>query len=89
MRLGGLFPWVAWDAGRVLSVALAILLAVLWVRRVTRSLAAGLAAGLVTLFGGGARWLLLLLPGGVLARVSEPGPHAGDGQPEWSTLLDA
>ncbi len=59
---GGLFPWSAWDLSKAFAIALTMVLGWIWVRRVTRSnLAAYLGSFLIT-FGGGARWLLLLVP---------------------------
>ena len=68
--LGGFFPWSAWDLSKALSIALTLTLAWSWILRQTRSrLAACLGAFLVVL-GGGARWLLLLVPPSVLQWIS-------------------
>ncbi len=69
VRLGGFFVWSAWDISRAAMLAFAVLLAWLWLRRVTRSqLAAYLGTGLLV-FGGAARYLLLLIPNPVLAHM--------------------
>jgi hypothetical protein len=70
VRLGGLFPWSAWDLSKALAIALTLLLGYLWVRRLLHnSRAASLGSFLFT-FAGGARWLLLLVPTGLLAWMS-------------------
>lgn len=62
VRLGGFFPWSAWDISRAIVFGLTVLLTWLWIRRITGApLPAYLGTGLLT-FGGGARWLLLFLP---------------------------
>jgi hypothetical protein len=70
MRVGGLFPWSAFDLAKGLTGALAIGLTVVWGRRVTGRWAGGIALGFVVLFASGARWLLLLLPPPVVAGAS-------------------
>jgi hypothetical protein len=70
VRLGGFFPWSAWDLSKALSIALTLTLAWSWIMRQTRSrLAAWLSALLVVLCGG-ARWVLLLAPPSVLLWIS-------------------
>lgn len=62
VRLGGFFPWSAWDISRAVVFGFTVVLAWLWLRRLTgRQLPATLGAGLL-IFGGGARWLLLFFP---------------------------
>jgi hypothetical protein len=69
VRLGGFFPWSAWDISRAIVFGFTVVLAWLWIRRLTRSsLPAYLGSGLL-IFGGGARWLLLLIPTPLLARM--------------------
>lgn len=69
VRLGGFFPWSAWDISRAIVFGFTVVLAWLWIRRLTRSsLPAYLGSGLL-IFGGGARWLLLLVPTPLLARM--------------------
>jgi hypothetical protein len=69
VRLGGFFPWSAWDISRAIVFGYTVVLAWLWLRRLTRSsLPAYLGSGLL-IFGGGARWLLLLIPTPFLARM--------------------
>ncbi|MGE5124112.1 MAG: hypothetical protein ACM3H7_06305 [Acidobacteriaceae bacterium] len=62
VRLGGFYPWSAWDISRAVVLGFACVLGWLWIRRLTGSqLAAYLGSGLLVL-GGGTRWLLLLVP---------------------------
>ena len=70
MRLASMFPWSALDLARGFSLALPLVLAGLWGYRLTRSRLAGVLTGLVLALSGGARWLLLLLPGSLMQRIS-------------------
>ncbi len=66
VRLGGFFPWSAWDISRALVLSFTTVLAWLWIRRLTgASLPAYLGAGLL-IFGGATRWLLLFIPAPLL-----------------------
>ena len=69
VRLGGFFPWSAWDISRAIVYGFTVLLAWLWLRRLTRAqLPAYLGSGLL-IFGGAARWLLLFLPKSMLETI--------------------
>jgi hypothetical protein len=69
VRLGGFFPWSAWDISRAVVYGFTVLLGWLWIRRVTGAqLPAYLGTGLL-IFGGGARWLLLLIPKSFLVSI--------------------
>lgn len=70
MRIGGLFPWSAFDLAKGLAGGLAIGLSVLWGRRATGRWAGGVCLGFVVLFASGARWLLLLLPPQLVSEAS-------------------
>ena len=74
VRIGGFFPWSAFDLVRAQAIALTLVLAGLWLRRYIRATPSpgwALAlAGLLVLFGGGARWLLLFLPENYLLELS-------------------
>jgi hypothetical protein len=62
VRLGGFFPWSAWDTSRAIVYGFTAVLAWLWIRRLTGAqLPAYLGSGLL-IFGGATRWLLLLFP---------------------------
>jgi hypothetical protein len=70
VAIGGFTPWGAYDLSKAFTLALALPLAALWMRRTTSRLgwiAFGLA---VFAFVGGTRWLLLLAPGRWLDTVS-------------------
>jgi len=60
------FAWSAWDLTRALAIALTLNLAWLWGRRGAGRAVAGVLCALLLVFGSGARWLLLLLPGSLL-----------------------
>ncbi len=69
VRLGGFFPWSAWDISRAIVFGFTVILAWLWIRRLTgKQLPAYLGSGLL-IFGGASRWLLLLIPTPLLARM--------------------
>ena len=69
VRIGGFYPWSAWDISRALVFGFTAVLAWLWIRRVTGAqLPAYLGSGLL-LFGGATRWLLLLIPPGTLVHM--------------------
>jgi hypothetical protein len=62
VRLGGFFPWSAWDISRAIVFGFTVILAWLWIQRLTGSkLPAYLGSGLLV-FGGATRWLLLFIP---------------------------
>ncbi len=69
VRLGGFFPWSAWDISRAIVFGFTVILAWLWIRRLTGAqLPAYLGSGLL-IFGGATRWLLLLIPQPLLTRM--------------------
>jgi hypothetical protein len=62
VRLGGFFPWSAWDISRAIVFGFTVILAWLWIQRLTGSkLPAYIGSGLL-IFGGATRWLLLFIP---------------------------
>lgn len=72
-------PWVALDLARGLAISLTIMLTGLLAYRITgNKIAAALSAIFVT-FSGGARWILLLLPSGLLNRLSSGVQMIGSG----------
>lgn len=89
IRLGGISPWAALDAGRALAFGTAVMLSVLFAQRVTRSALAGVAAGVVMAFGSGTRWLLLLLPAGLVSRLGSNVQLIGSGLGSGPTLGEA
>ena len=89
MRIGGLYAWTALDLSRGLACGLALVLAFQWSRRVTRSATAGVLGAAFVAFASGARWLLLLLPGGLLNRISAVVTLLGSGAGSGPTLTAA
>lgn len=89
MRLGDLFPWTAMDSARALPLALLLMLAYLWTRRMTRSRIAGYLGAFFIAFSGGARWLLLLLPASFTQKISEHIVLMGSGIPTAPDLATA
>ncbi len=71
MRIGGFYTWGAFDVSKAVSQAILLMLAWLWFKRVTRSDLSGFLGAALVLFGGGVRWLLLLLPTSWLVNLSE------------------
>jgi hypothetical protein len=70
VRVGGFFPWSAWDISKALAITLSMLLGWLWFLRVTRSKIAAALGSFLLSFAGGARWLLLLIPAPWLQSLS-------------------
>lgn len=72
MKVGGLFPWSAFDMAKGIAASLALGLAGLWGRRAIPRWWGGPAVALLALFASGSRWLLLLLPRSVQVWLSGP-----------------
>ena len=89
VRLGGFFPWSAWDISRALALAFTLILGWLLVRRWTGSRLAATLGTILLGFGGGTRWLLLLLPAPWLSWVSQQVHLEGSGWDTAPTLLEA
>ncbi len=87
--LARFFPWSAWDLTRGLAIALTINLGWLWVRRGTGRGTAATLGALVLIMGGGARWLLLLLPGRVLNWISAGVQLSNSGADTAASLTQA
>jgi hypothetical protein len=89
MRVASAPPWTALDLARGLTLTLAIGLTGLLAWRLTRNqIAAWLSAAFYAL-AGGTRWLLLLLPGSVLNRLSSELTLIGSGRTTAENLFDA
>lgn len=86
MRVGEMAPWSAIDASRSLAFGVAVMLAYLFARRMTRSHLAGVAGGLMMAFGSGTRWLLILLPPGLVAKLTQTVEMIGSGAGSGPTL---
>lgn len=86
VRQAGLFPWSALDFSKAFVLALTLVLAWIWFRRLTGNLGAWLGTTLL-FFGGGARWLLLFAPAAWLQQVSQHLSYLGSGVASGSDLL--
>lgn len=69
MQLGGMLPWSAFDTGKAVVWGISLLLAVALGRRVTGHAWGGWATAAVLALVSGTRYLLLLLPPGILLRA--------------------
>jgi hypothetical protein len=70
MRVGGLYPWSAFDLSKGIVSALAIMLAAVWGWRATHSKLWATATAFLVTFASGGRWLLNFLPQSILRRAS-------------------
>jgi len=70
MHIADVFVWTALDMARALAFAFSIMITGLFIQRVTGSVLAGFTGGMMAVFAGGTRWLLLLLPTGIVERLS-------------------
>lgn len=89
MRLGGLYPWNALDLVRGISFALLIILTYCWVERLTFSKLGGLLGAVFSAFAMGTRWILLLLPAGVIYWLGQGMELLGSGRLTGATLSEA
>lgn len=71
MRLGGMLPWSAFDASKAFLWAEMVLLAYVLGRRVIGQAWGGLTAAAVIALASGTRFLLLLLPPGLLLQADK------------------
>jgi len=88
-RLGGLFPWSAFDLARAFTHALMLILAALWFWRLTQRWQGGLIGATVTYFAGGTQWLLLFAPPTWLSSVGAQLPLINSAAVSGSDLYDA
>jgi len=88
MRVGGLFPWSAFDLSKGITAALAIALAYLWGWRVTYRKLGGVITAFVLTFASGGRWLLTLLPPSILSRAGAQLTLWGSGSSSASDLFE-
>jgi hypothetical protein len=89
IRIADLNIWTGMDVARGLGFAIQIMLAGLFVQRFTSSRLGGFFGGLMATFAGGTRWLLLLLPPSLLAKVSEHVSLLGSGVSSGPDLASA
>ncbi len=89
MRVANAGPWTALDLARGLTLAIAMVCTGLLAWRLTRNkLMAWISAAFFAL-AGGTRWLLLLLPGTLLNRISSELTLIGSGRDTADTLFEA
>lgn len=89
IRIAGWEPWMALDAGRALSFALAVVLGGLWGIRVTGQKVGAVINGLILTFLSGARWLLFLIPYPWLEQLSKSILLLGSGMASGDSLAEA
>jgi hypothetical protein len=89
MRVASAAPWTALDLARGLTLALAIIFAGLLALRLTRNKMVAWVSAAFFAFAGGTRWLLLLLPGTLLNRISSELTLIGSGRATADTLFEA
>ena len=89
MRVAYAAPWTALDLARGVTLALSMVLTGLIAWRLTRNQAVSWVSAIFFGFVGGTRWLLLLLPGTLLNRMSSELTLIGSGQVTADNLLDA
>jgi hypothetical protein len=89
MRVAGLEPWSALDLARGVLFGMGIVLAGMWINRITHNRMAGLCGAIIYMFGMGTRWLMLLLPAGILARISDSVAMIGSGRSTAPTFASA
>jgi hypothetical protein len=89
MRVASAPPWTALDLARGLTLTLAIAYAGLLAWRLTRNKTVAWISAAFFAFAGGTRWLLLLLPGSVLDRLSAGLTLIGSGRATAETLVEA
>lgn len=88
-RLGGLFPWSAFDLVRAFTHALMLILATLWFWRMTQRWLGGLIGATITYFAGGTQWLLLFVPPTWLSSVGAQIPLINSAAVSGVDLYDA
>lgn len=88
MRVAGAAPWTALDLARGLTLALTLALTGFLAWRLTRNQTVAWLSGIFFALTGGTRWLLLLLPGALLNRVSEALTLIGSGRDTASNLFE-
>src|SRR6266498_2373565 len=89
MRVASAAPWTALDLARGLTLTLAIFLTVLLALRLTRNKTVAWISAAFFAFASGTRWLLLLLPGTLLNRISSSLTLIGSGHNTASNLFEA
>jgi hypothetical protein len=88
MRVAAAAPWTALDLARGLTLTLSIFLVGLLAWRLTRNRAVAVISALFYALASGARWLLLLLPGALLNRISSAVTLIGSGSDTAPDLVE-
>lgn len=88
-RLPAMFPWSAWDLARGAAISFTLVLGWVWVRRYSRSGTKATLGSILYTFGGGTRWLLLLLPSSILLWASNGVQMAYSAADSGPTLVSA
>ena len=70
VRIGGFFPWSAWDISRACVISLTLVCGWLWIRRITRSPVGAFLGSLLIAFGMGTRWILALFPSSWITNIA-------------------
>jgi hypothetical protein len=89
MRVASAPIWTAFDVAHGLTLALTIILVGFLGWRLTRNKTVAWISALFFAFAGGTRWLLLLLPGTLLNRISSSLTLIGSGSDSGSNLIEA
>lgn len=89
MQVASAPPWTALDLARGLTLALSIFFAGFLAWRLTRNKTVAWISAAFYAFASGTRWLLVLLPGSLLNRVSSALTLIGSGRDTASNLLEA
>ena len=89
MRVASAAPWTALDLARGLTLALTIILAGLLAWRLTRNRTLAWISAAFFALASGTRWLLLLLPGFVLNKISSALTLIGSGHDTAENLFEA
>ena len=89
VRLGGFFPWSAWDISRAFALSLTLVCCWLWIRRITHSKSGAFLGSALIAFGMGTRWILGLLPSSWVAALTSNIHLIGSSADTAKTLADA
>lgn len=89
MRVASAAPWTALDLARGLTLVLPMAFAGLLTWRLTRNRTVAWISTFFVAFAGGTRWLLLLLPGSLLNRISAELTLIGSGRATADNLIEA
>lgn len=89
MLVGEFYPWTALALLKALGLSLSTVLVVVWVKKITKNSLAGAVGGIFHVLAGGTRWLLLLLPPGVIDRFDAVINRIGSGLNSGADLRTA